>query len=468
MNKTATLFLIFGLSLGLTAASATAEAGMFGRMRGRGAVRRAAPPAMCVPTTCESAGKDCGAIDDGCGGTLECGTCSGIDTCGGGGQANVCGQTCYRFAYLTEGRDGIQDVFSGGNCIATPENKTHNSVPVEHSHLTSGRGQANVAFLQTYPEGDTSGETEWMNLMDMARGSWNLLDEGSPEIFDPKAVAWDASGRLAILSKENDGAYALRLNDGPYYTADRSVLVQRFGMVPPQDMEWVPIPGARRSRHLIVSFGSFLTKPQLYVLDTEAAPIRPIDLEEALPGASYLHAMIGAQPALRGSGTEMLFIRGGRILSCDLDLSHMDDRHPRAYCSNSREPDRLRMLDGQMASPSVSHDDQWLFFSMKNPPTAENPNPKGTIFRSRFDRPFLTPLAILPGIDVKEIVSLAPWYEVTAQTAQSGTMTVREEPEYYVASTVYQANFQVIRTSCKTDADCASGQACEVNVCRPQ
>jgi hypothetical protein len=46
----------------------------------------------CTPTTCELQSKNCDSISNGCGGTLECGTCSGSDTCGGGGVPNVCGQ----------------------------------------------------------------------------------------------------------------------------------------------------------------------------------------------------------------------------------------------------------------------------------------------------------------------------------------------------------------------------------------
>lgn len=45
----------------------------------------------CTPTTCATAGKNCGSISDGCGGTLTCGACTYPQTCGGGGIANVCG-----------------------------------------------------------------------------------------------------------------------------------------------------------------------------------------------------------------------------------------------------------------------------------------------------------------------------------------------------------------------------------------
>lgn len=44
----------------------------------------------CEPRTCASAGSACGELDDFCGGTVECG-CSSPETCGGGGEAGVCG-----------------------------------------------------------------------------------------------------------------------------------------------------------------------------------------------------------------------------------------------------------------------------------------------------------------------------------------------------------------------------------------
>ncbi len=45
----------------------------------------------CIPRTCEKAGANCGPIGDGCGGVIDCGKCSGDRTCGGGGTPSVCG-----------------------------------------------------------------------------------------------------------------------------------------------------------------------------------------------------------------------------------------------------------------------------------------------------------------------------------------------------------------------------------------
>ncbi|MFL5321606.1 MAG: hypothetical protein ACJ790_18225 [Myxococcaceae bacterium] len=47
----------------------------------------------CTPFTCDLLGKNCGTVSDGCGGTLDCGACSGKASCGGGGVTNVCGCT---------------------------------------------------------------------------------------------------------------------------------------------------------------------------------------------------------------------------------------------------------------------------------------------------------------------------------------------------------------------------------------
>jgi hypothetical protein len=48
----------------------------------------------CVPTTCAALGFNCGPAGDGCGGVLECGsTCPTGEICGGGGKPDVCGPT---------------------------------------------------------------------------------------------------------------------------------------------------------------------------------------------------------------------------------------------------------------------------------------------------------------------------------------------------------------------------------------
>jgi hypothetical protein len=39
-------------------------------------------PSGCVPQTCHALGAQCGSVGDGCGGTLDCGACTGSRVCG--------------------------------------------------------------------------------------------------------------------------------------------------------------------------------------------------------------------------------------------------------------------------------------------------------------------------------------------------------------------------------------------------
>ncbi len=80
----------------------------------------------CTPTTCQAAGKNCGSMPDGCGQVLQCGaSCTGTQSCGGGGVANVCGEgTCTKKTCAAAGKtcgtisDGCSDVLSCGTCTA--------------------------------------------------------------------------------------------------------------------------------------------------------------------------------------------------------------------------------------------------------------------------------------------------------------------------------------------------------------
>jgi hypothetical protein len=79
----------------------------------------------CVPLTCEGMGKNCNVMSDGCGGTLNCGTCSGSETCGAGGTPNVCStgvcvpKTCNNLGFncgITT--DGCGTTLNCGSCTS--------------------------------------------------------------------------------------------------------------------------------------------------------------------------------------------------------------------------------------------------------------------------------------------------------------------------------------------------------------
>jgi hypothetical protein len=61
-----------------------------------------------VPKTCQQLGKNCGTVDDGCGGKVQCGSCVAPEVCGGGGD-NVCGTVCKPRVHCRPGMCGTID-----------------------------------------------------------------------------------------------------------------------------------------------------------------------------------------------------------------------------------------------------------------------------------------------------------------------------------------------------------------------
>ena len=73
----------------------------------------------CTPTTCTEAGVECGTIDDGCGGVLDCGQCTGNGICGAT-QQNICCEPlgCHDYG-LECGTvdDGCGNELNCGECV---------------------------------------------------------------------------------------------------------------------------------------------------------------------------------------------------------------------------------------------------------------------------------------------------------------------------------------------------------------
>ncbi len=88
----------------------------------------------CTPKTCAQLGKNCGSVSNGCGGTLNCGTCLSPNTCGGGGTANVCGCTPKTCAQLGKNCGSVSNGCGG----------TLNCGSCSGSNTCGGGGTANV------------------------------------------------------------------------------------------------------------------------------------------------------------------------------------------------------------------------------------------------------------------------------------------------------------------------------------
>ena len=95
---------------------------------GGGGVPNVCGGAACTKKTCSAMGYDCGPVADGCGGLVQCGTCSKAgQICGGGGKPNVCGsnvgpcvkKTCTDWgANCGPVSDGCGGIIQCGSCTS--------------------------------------------------------------------------------------------------------------------------------------------------------------------------------------------------------------------------------------------------------------------------------------------------------------------------------------------------------------
>jgi hypothetical protein len=91
---------------------------------GGGGVHGQCGAPSCTPRTCQQAGANCGPVADGCGGILSCGMCVSPQTCGGGGIPSVCGGACIPETCASQmlscgmAGDGCGGVIDCGMCMA--------------------------------------------------------------------------------------------------------------------------------------------------------------------------------------------------------------------------------------------------------------------------------------------------------------------------------------------------------------
>ena len=136
--------------------------------RHRSTAARAPRPQTCggggTPGTCggadlhpddvRGARLNCGPAGDGCGGTLDCGTCTAPETCGGGGTPGVCGQSgCHRRTTCTCGSapaagqtgDGCGNLLNCGTCTPPADLRRRRRSRANAAHRPARRRRARAS-----------------------------------------------------------------------------------------------------------------------------------------------------------------------------------------------------------------------------------------------------------------------------------------------------------------------------------
>ena len=160
-----------------------------------------AGPGGCTPTTCAAQNKNCGTLGDGCGGTLNCGTCTAPQTCGGGGTPNVCG-ACTPTSCAAQSKncgtlsDGCGGTLECGTCTA-PQTCGGGGTPNVCGASTGGLTGSRAAGWWNAVSLSTEGTADWAH--------WGLTGVGS---FNHKAGITSQISNFARLG----GSSTLWLN----------------------------------------------------------------------------------------------------------------------------------------------------------------------------------------------------------------------------------------------------------------
>jgi YVTN family beta-propeller protein len=149
---------------------------------------------VCTPTTCAAQGKNCGTMSDGCGGTLDCGTCPSPWGCGVGGVANVCGLEPARLGYVTN----VQS--DSVSAIDTVTNTVFATIPV-------GSGPRRVAFT---PNGQRAYVTNWSSSnVSVINTQTQAVITTIPTGSLPYGIAASPDGQAVYSTNRGDGTISI-------------------------------------------------------------------------------------------------------------------------------------------------------------------------------------------------------------------------------------------------------------------
>jgi hypothetical protein len=147
----------------------------------------------CVPTTCSAAGATCGSIANGCGGTLDCGTCAAGQSCVGNTcQAQTGSSVIQKVFYIMEENRNASDVygaadapFFNGTLMTTYDfasnytDVTHPSEP-NYVWLESGDNLGLTTDGDPSRSNSTSTTDHLVNYLGRVGKSWKSYQEDLP------------------------------------------------------------------------------------------------------------------------------------------------------------------------------------------------------------------------------------------------------------------------------------------------
>ncbi len=191
---------------------------------GGGGVSNVCGIGPCTPETntqfCDRLGAECGNLtaDDNCGDsrTVNCGSCGGGETCGGGGVDNVCGEPWSTLPDMPTARSGLAAVWGAdGRLYAIGGYADAGRTDVVEAYDPSVGGWTNVAPMPTARSGLAAvlGQDDRIYAI-AGSGAAGAGLLGTVEAYSPGADAWET---VASLNWERSYTAAVVADDGRIY-----------------------------------------------------------------------------------------------------------------------------------------------------------------------------------------------------------------------------------------------------------
>ncbi len=256
----------------------------------------------CTPLTCATADAGCGAVGDGCGGLLQCGSCTAPNICGGAGLPNVCGDGVASAADAGPGCQGTLAISPASGTL-----QVVNGMPatLQLQAVVSGCGAPQVvtaSWISSRPDLASVGTTTGLVSAQGPRGGALVVSAGyrglvgvaqlSVVVTETVFAGAPASAPQAFASAPVAGGSS---SPAFLYPNDRVVIPVNLQ---PLDFQWRP--GAGNGLYRVTLTGAYAT---LIGYVSPASPAQPAFQPDAQSWAHFAESNVGRTVTLDLAGS---------------------------------------------------------------------------------------------------------------------------------------------------------------------
>ncbi|MHB1844404.1 MAG: hypothetical protein ACYCWW_06155 [Deltaproteobacteria bacterium] len=256
----------------------------------------------CKPLTCATAGATCGAVGDGCGAILQCGSCSAPNICGGGGVPNACGDAA---AGPADAGPGCQGTLAITPATATLQVASGTPSSLQLQAVVSGCGAPQVvtaSWISSRPDLASVGTTTGLVSAQGPRGGAVVVSagyRGLVAVSQLTVVVTETvfSGAPPSAPQAFGQPPTLGSTSSPAFLYPNDQVVIPVNLQP-LDFQWRP--GAGNGLYRVTLSGSYAT---LVGYVSPASPTQPAWQPDPVSWANFAESNVGQKVTLDLAGS---------------------------------------------------------------------------------------------------------------------------------------------------------------------